>query len=59
MGKVTSRTSHERNVADHITNTRHSRTEISEGGKKIADKRGSDEKQAEQRASKEYHDKKK
>jgi hypothetical protein len=58
MGKVTSRTSHERNLADHITNTRHSRTRISEGGEVIADKRGSNEKEAERRASEEYHKKK-
>jgi hypothetical protein len=38
MGKVTSRTSHERNLADHITDTDHSRTKISEDGKVIADK---------------------
>jgi hypothetical protein len=58
MGKVTSRTSHEKNLADHITNTDHSRTKIAEGGKVIADKRGSTEKQAEERASKEYQEKK-
>ena len=58
MGKVTSRTSHERNLADHITGDRHSVTKISKDGKTVAEKRGSDEKESERRASEEYHKKK-